>query len=132
MATVQFAVTTPKVTVNNQTIAVKPNSVWFDEGLGEQKVDVQSAGGNAVQQVIKQDASTLKSMCGFKLENTEQNIEFARQWKLNPGANALTITSSISSSFSRSFTDLTLTNNYKVELGADTEIVIEFTGEQAA
>lgn len=131
MATVQFAVTTPKITVNNQNIAIKPNSFKFTEGLGEQKVDVQSAGGNAVQQVIKQDANTMKSSVKFALENTIANIEVTKTWKLNPGANAITATAAITGDFTRTFSLCTLINNYEVGLGVDTDTELEFEGQQA-
>lgn len=122
------ALSNPVVTINNVVLAVVPNSVSYTEGLGEQTIRTQSAGGGSVEQVYSNDVSTNMSMFKCQLFNTAENIDNLRIWKTNSNANAITLTGE---GLTRSFSNMALTNNYEVNLGSDTTIDIEFTGNAA-
>ena len=53
-----FSLSTPQISINGVNIAIVPNSCTFTEGFGAQTVNVQSAGGGSVSQVISNDVST--------------------------------------------------------------------------
>lgn len=125
----QNIVSTGKVTVNNTNIAIVPNSIEYNEGLGEQSVKTASGGGKSVVLMISDNAEQLTSMVKFKLHSTEQNIELARSWKINTGKNAVTITNP-GTEFTRTFLNATVVNNYPVGLGADKDFEVEFHSEQ--
>ena len=118
----------PTVVINNQSVMVVPNSVKFIEGLGEQKVEPQSAGGTSIQAVYAEDVSTRVSSFSFELANTEAHIALCRQWKLNGNNNVILATGD---TFTRTFTNMAFTSNYDVPLGADTNISVEFMGNPA-
>lgn len=126
MANNNKRVSNPTVLVNNVPIAIIPNSMTFTEGLGEQNVEPQSAGGNQISTVYSEDVSTRLSTVKFSLANTEQNILQAREWKLNGNNNAIVITGT---SFTRTFTNMASTSDYEIGLGSDTNIDLEFKGD---
>lgn len=120
----------PSVLVNNVSVAIVPNSLVFDEGLGEQSVIVQSAGAGQTQQVFANDVSTNLGMVKFSLQATKQNIELARSWKTNQNQNVVTVTATnADGTITRSFTNAAICNNYEVPLSADGVIELEFKGD---
>jgi len=118
----------PTIVVNNTAVAIVPNSFAYTEGFGEQELQVQSAGGGSVQSVLANNVETNLSMIKFSLHNTAENIDLARTWKTNANNNAITITGE---GLNRSVNNAALTNDYEVNLGADTTIDIEFKGDAA-
>lgn len=126
----------PQVVVNNITLAIKPNSLAFTEGFGEQVVRAASAGGGSVVQIIADNIEDNISDVKFSLDPTLENIANARIWKGQPGQNVISVTGTVtdgasSATFSRSFTKASLTNNYEVPFGADTSIDLEFKSDPA-
>lgn len=124
-----IALANPTVVINNISVPVVPNSVKYTEGLGEQKVRVQSSGGGAVQAVVSNDVETNLSKFAFSIYPTADNIELVRGWKVNTGSNAITCTAD--GGFARNFGNATLTSNYDVDLGSDTKIDVEFMSDAA-
>lgn len=124
-----FAIATPSIIINNTVAPVVPNSVTYTEGLGEQNVRSQSAGGGSVQMVYSDNAESKFSTVKFQMFPTPENINLIRTWKTNGNANAITITAP---GFSRSISEAALINNYEVNLGADTQIDLEFAGRGAS
>ncbi len=122
----QVGLSLPTVTINNAAIKIVPNSFNFTEGFGTTNVRSQSAGAGQSEIVTTIDGETLIS--GFKLSlmPTKENIDLARSWKANAGANAATVTSN---TFNRSFNNVSVVNDYDVNLGADTTIDLEFMGD---
>ena len=111
------------ITVNNINIAYVPNSVSYTEGFGEQDVKVQTAGGGATEQIFVENVEMRFSMVKISMYQTPENISAIRGWKSNRNENVITITSD---TFSRSFAQATLTSDYEVNLGSDTQIDLEF------
>lgn len=126
----------PQVVVNNIALAIKPNSLSFTEGFGEQIVRAASAGGAQVEQILADNIEDNFSEVKFALDPTESNISNARIWKAQPGQNVVSVTAtategSVTTSFSRTFQKATITNNYDVPLGADTQIDLEWKSSPA-
>lgn len=121
------AVTNPAVIMNNEPWFIVPNSFKSTEGFGEQNVRSQSAGGGAIDTVFSDNAETKLSKFSFELFPTKENIELARGVKANLDVNAAQVIDS-ASGYNRSFNSVSLTNDYEVELGADTTMTLEFMG----
>jgi hypothetical protein len=125
-----IAISTPSVIVNNLPISIKSNSLKYTEGLGEQIMRTQSAGGGSIDVVYSDNAETKMSKVSFEMINTSENIASIRQWKTNLNQNAISIVDQ-QSGFTRNFASMALTANYEVTLGADTTISVEFMGNAA-
>lgn len=133
MATV---IANPSVIINNIPLAIKPNSLVFTEGFGEQILRSASAGGQSVEQVLADNVEDNFSDIKFSLDNTINNIEQARIWKSQPGLNGIVVIGTVIEgntkvNFRRSFNKASLINNYEVPLGADVTIDLEFKSNPA-
>lgn len=120
--------------INNTPTAYVPNSLSFNEGLGEQSISTQSAGGGIVQTVYSNNVETNKSMVKFSIfaagDATANNIDTIKTWKLNGSANAITI-SDTASGFTRTFQNMALVNSYDINLQDQGKIEVEFQGDPA-
>lgn len=125
-----IAIATPSIIVNNLPTYFKPNTLKYTEGLGEQNMRTQSAGGGIVDVIYSDNAESKMSMVSFEIMNTAENIELLRGWKVGLNQNAISIVDN-SSGFTRNFANMAVTNNYEVNLGADTSISVEFRGDPA-
>lgn len=123
------SVSTPIVIINNQVIAVIPGSVSYTEGLGEQTVRVQSAGGGSVQQVYSDNAETKFSTVKLSLINEIFNINSSRGWKTNSNNNTISFVDD--DEFTRRFQFMALINDYDVKLSPDGSMDLEFHGMSA-
>ena len=126
----------PAVIINNIAIAIKPNSLGFTEGFGEQIQRAASAGGKSVVQVFADNIEDNFSEVKFSLDPTIPNIESARVWKSQPGLNGILVTGTVtdgstSQNFRRVFNKASIMNNYEVNLGADTSIDLEWKSDPA-
>lgn len=118
----------PTVVANNNPVAIIPNTFTFTEGLGEQEIRVQSAGGNSLEYVGADDVTTKMSTFKFEMLNTEQNIASAREWKENFNQNIFSVSED---NFSRTFTDALLMGDYEVALSSDGNLALEFKAATA-
>lgn len=127
----KFAISKPTVSINNNPIAIIPNSCKGDEGEGETNVRATSAGGGAVELVISDNAEDKIGKVSFDIANTMENIDLARGWKKNPGKNVVQITGEVGGKvFSRVYTQASITNNYEFELSSDGKLSLEWAGTQ--
>lgn len=117
------------VIVNNEAIAILPNTLTFDEGEGEQIVRAASIGGGKAETIYSQDIESKVGMVKFELPTTPENIELARSWKKNQNRNVVTIAGSTpEGDVTRTFTQSAVTNNYEVNVGSETSIEIVLHG----
>ena len=126
----------PQVIVNNIPQAIKPNSLSFTEGFGEQIMRAASAGGKSTVQVLADNVEDNFSDVKFSLDNTVVNIASARAWKAQPGENNIIVTGTVVSggkteTFRRVFNNASLMNNYEVPLGSDVSLDLEFKSDPA-
>lgn len=120
----------PSIIIDNLVVAYVPNSLSFTEGLGEQKLTVQTGGGGSVQQVLSDDITKKQSTVKFKLLPTADNIAFMRALKADLGGHVITL-SETGSDFSRTIVNAILINNYELQLGSDSEFEVEFHGSSS-
>lgn len=126
----------PQVTVNNVVQLIKPNTLAFTEGFGEQIVRAASAGGAKAEQIFADNVEDNFSDVKFSLDPTVDNITSAREWKTIPGLIVITVTGTVvdgstTTTFSRTFNRASLVNNVEVPLGSDTQIDLEFKSDPA-
>lgn len=128
-----IALADASVVINNEPIAVVPNSVSFTEGKGEQNMRAASAGGGSVEQVYSTNVESNFSMLKFELFNDVDSIESARSWKSNRNQNVATVSGKTpdGKKLSRTFSQAAILNDYEVNLGSDTTFEIEFKSNPA-
>lgn len=117
----EVIVSKPSIKVNNNAIAVKPNSVKFTEGYGETTVETASLGGDEVEIVVSENAEDQKGMVTFDLPSTIKNINAAKGWKRNIGGNVVELSGvnkTTGEKLSRVFRKQSITNNYEPALAS--------------
>ncbi len=126
-------ISNPSLVMNNLSIAIVANSFSYTEGLGEQDVVVQSAGGGSIQTVFTDNVEMRYSSFKFDMQNTQENIDLIRTWKINENTNGMTGTApgTANGGWSRTFNSVVLTSDYEVNLGSDTVISLEFKSDAA-
>jgi hypothetical protein len=121
------AMSNPSVIINNEAIAIVPNSLVWKKGHGEVNQRVASTGGDAVEFVLSEDVSTKVGVVQFKLYTTKRNIDFIDVWKIlsKTGAIAITINDG---DFVQDFIEMVMCNDPDINASADGEIDIEMKG----
>ena len=120
------------VTVNNNPVAIIPNSLRFTEGLGEQTIRAASTGGGQTEQIFAENIESNFSDVMFEMPATVENIANARAWKTNKNQNVVQIMGSTpEGNVTRTFTQAAILNNYEVALGSETNIAVEFKANPA-
>ena len=115
----------PSVVIQNETIAIIPNSLSFKIGSGDKEVKAQSAGGGSIEVVVSENAETMISMVKFKLFNTAGNLQRVKDWSV---LFSETITLSDPNGINESFRDMVVTTEPERSIGADGDLEIEWKG----
>jgi hypothetical protein len=128
-----IVISSPSVIVNNEPVAIVPNSVAYTEGKGEQNIRAASVGGGSVEQVFSQNVETNFSMVKFEIFNDANSIELARLWKTNLNRNVVQIAGKApdGSTLQRTFQNAAILNDFEVSLGSETTIELEFKSDAA-
>ena len=116
------------VTVNDDIIGIVPNSLEFDEGLGEQKILPVSMGGGKVAQVYANDLESNFAEVTFQMRTTVENIEKVRAWKVNANRNVVGLAGEDpdGNDVTRVYTQAALVGNYKLQVQAEGTIDLSF------
>ena len=78
-----------QISVNNETIGIKPNSFSFTSGRGERQVRTKMAGSSTTT-VVSQDVETQKSMPKFILITETDTPSKVIEWQDNLDSNVVT------------------------------------------
>ena len=124
--TVQRTLSNPTVEVDNETIAIIPNSLSYKKGLGDKDVKAQSAGGNAIEVVVTENAETKISMVKFKLFNTKANFDLLNAWLDKRTGFGIQLSEG---DLTESFRNMVTTTEPERMIGADGELEVEFKGQ---
>ena len=117
---------------NNEAVGVKPNSLKYTEGKGEQKLRPLSIGDGAVENVFANDLETSVSKLMFALPTTIENIALALKWKQAKNQNVFAIAgSTVDGDVTRTFTGAAVVNDYEVPIGTEADIEIEIHANPA-
>lgn len=124
----------PAVRVNDQTIAIVPNSFNPTLGGGEVSVRAASSGGNSIETVHSSNAETKISKWMFEVHPTADNVKAIQEWQQNIGSNTVAAIETLAdgSSLSLSLTTASLVNDPELNMSADGTISLEFQGAQTA
>lgn len=115
----------PTVEVNDAPISIIPNSLSFKKGQGDKTVKAQSAGGNAIEVVISENAETKVSMVKFKMFNTKENFDMINSWTDNINGNTIRLSEG---EMTESFRTMVVTTEVERMIGSDGEAEITFEG----
>lgn len=114
----------PTVELNDQPIAIVPNSLSYKKGQGDKTVRAHATGGN-VEVVIAENTETKVSMVKFKLFNTKENFDLVNGWTDNINGNTIRLSEA---ELTESFRTMVVTTEPERVIGADGELEIEFQG----
>lgn len=127
-----IAIANPTVRVNDETIAIVPNSLTAVLGGGEVNVRTASSGGGAVETVHTSDAESKISAVNFDIYNTPEMLRKISGWKNAIGALTVQVVGKVpSGSFSMALANVSLTNDPEIGLSADGVTSLEFKGDPA-
>lgn len=126
------AFSNPTISVNDETVAIIPNTLMTKNGHGETKVRAVSTGGGGGGTVHTVDAESRFSVVKFDLPNTAANAEKVRQWKSAIGTNTVSFFERVGGDVvERTFTGQSIVNDPEFEASADGKVSIEFNGDPA-
>jgi hypothetical protein len=114
----------PTIEVNDEIIGIIPNSFIYKEGSGDKDAKAESAGGDAINVVVTENAETKISMSKFKLYLTATNLQRVKDWS----ANLANTIRAYQGEINVSFRDMVVTTEPERAPGADGELEIEFKG----
>ena len=122
------------VKVNNDQWGVVPDTIKFDEGLGEQSVLVVSDGAGQVSLVHSDDPATKIGKIEFELRTTLTDMDRAKKAKLKPGKNTvqLQLIGGDGTTRNINWPRQTMTAPLEHEIGPEKTIKIGFMGGQAS
>jgi hypothetical protein len=118
----------PTIEVNSGIIGIIPNSCSYKRGKGDISLRPQSAGGDSIEVIRTEDATTKKSMVKFSLYNTKSNRDLFVGWQTLIEGNTVRLSDG---AFVESFRQMFVITDPEVALGADGNIEITFEGAPA-
>jgi hypothetical protein len=122
------ALVDPVVRVNNQIVAIIPNSLDYKSGIGESDVKPQSSGNGRVEGIFYENIESKFSHVKFEMRVIEDNIELVSAWKANRNENFIQITEG---TLVKTFPNCALTNDPEIKISSDGKIPLEFKGDVA-
>ena len=122
----------PTVIINNETIAIVPNSFTYDGGEGEINVRAASAGGGNTTSVHSQNAETQIGKCKFDIFLTPGVDRYIAVWKKNVGSNSIQVIQQAAGgdSVTLSFDNMSLMNAVERAASADGVTSLEWSGDR--
>jgi len=122
--------TVPAVRINNETWAIVPDTLVYDAGEGEIKVEAVSIGGGKSESIHGEDISTAIGMVKFDVPTTDDLDAKIREMKQAIGANGIVFVEKIGSQIvKRTFTGMSLSNSVERNVGSDGKVSLEFKGD---
>lgn len=113
-----------QITVNNQAVAIKPNSCSFTAGRGERTVRTKMSGRN-LSTVASEDVETQTSMIKFTLLTETDTTDLVTSWQDNGDANGIVMQDVDGNTYT--FNKAIITNDPEINSGVDAETEVEFT-----
>jgi hypothetical protein len=117
----------PGILVNNEPIAIVPNSFKFKLGRGETVVRSASTGGGGTQTIHTQNAEDRVGMFTFEMYVTPDTIESVNTWKSRTAANVVQAVQA--SQTPLTLTEASMTNDPDFEATSEGKVEIIFSGD---
>lgn len=115
------------VLVNDEVVAIVPNTLKYTEGGGEQQTRAASVGGGKIEQIYSRDVESALSKVMFDLHTTIANIKSQRGWKFKGNQNVVAIAGKTADgTLTKTFTQAAMTGDPEIEIGTEGVINIEF------
>lgn len=116
------------VMVNDNVIGIVPNSLEFDEGLGEQKILPVSVGAGKTEQLFANDVESNFATVKFSMRVTVSNVNTVKGWKQNANRNVINIAAEDADGkdLTRVFTQAALTENITVQIQTEGVMDVSF------
>ena len=114
--------------VNGKNISYKANSLQYNKGRGEATGEAITAGGNAIDFVYGEDASTKIAMVKFELVNIKEHVDILNEWFSNNKTGGSTIEIS-ETNFSVAFNNSHLMKDPDISMSTDGSLEILFQGK---
>ena len=122
--------TVPAVRINNETWGIIPNTLVYNAGEGEIKVEAISIGGGKSETVHGQDITTAIGMVKFDVATTDDLDAKIRELKQAIAENGVSFLEKIGSQIvKRTFTGMSLANSVERAVGSDGKTSLEFQGD---
>jgi len=115
-----------QLAINNETIAIKPNSFSFTGGRGERTVRTKMT-GSSVSTVISTDVETQKSMVKFVLISETTTAPKVFEWQDRFDENSLVAIDSEGNTYT--FNRAILITDPEINAAVDAETAIEFESQ---
>ena len=127
----QRALSNPQVEVNNDAIAIVPNTLMYDAGEGEVNVRAASAGGDNSVSIHTVNAETKISKVMFEVYVTPELDALISEWKRQPSENVIAFSENAGggTTVTRTFNGMSLMNPVERHPTADGTVSLEFSGD---
>lgn len=128
----RVALSVPEILVNDEKIAIVPNTFTYDKGEAEINVRAASTGNGGSESVHTTNAETAFSEPMFSVYPTNENDDRIRDWKSNIGGNVIKAVQRVQngSDIVLTFPGQSLTNKPSREASSDGVVALEFKGDQ--
>lgn len=128
----RIALSVPEILVNDEKIAIVPNSFTYNKGETEINVRSASTGNGGSESVHTVDAETAISEPMFAVYPTSENDRRIAEWKRAIGANQIKAAQRVQGGrdIILTFPGQSLTNKPTREASADGTVELEFKGDQ--
>lgn len=116
------------VMVNDNVIGIVPNTLEFDEGLGEQKILPVSVGGGKVEQLYANDLESNFATVKFQMRVTVSNVETLKGWQQNANRNVVNVAAEDAdgNDLTRVFTQATIMEAPNIQIQTEGVIDVSF------
>lgn len=118
-----------QLTINNEPIAIKPNSFSMTGGRGERHVRTKMSGANT-DTVVSVDIETSKSMSKFTLLTETSTSTKIFEWQDNFDANVVVAQDDAGNTYT--FNRAIITTDPEIQSGVDGETEVEFESSSVA
>lgn len=128
----RVALSVPEILVNDEKVAIVPNTFTYDKGEAEINVRSASSGNGSSESVHTTNAETAISEPMFSLFPTSETDDLIRRWKEQIGANIIKAVQRVpgGNDIVLTFPGQSLTNKPSREASADGVVALEFKGDQ--
>ena len=123
---------TSTVLVNDEVVAIVPNSLKFVGGKGERRVRTASVGDGVTEQILSQDIETAVGKVMFDLHTTKINVDLYEDWQEKGNGNTVGIAGRTDEGdFTKTFTQAVMTNDPEAEIATEGNIAVEFSSNRS-
>ena len=121
----------PSVIIDNEVIAIVPNSFKFNLGLGAKNVRVASSGGDATEIVSTDNVEEKKGKASFSIISDPEKLQDIVQKLKTWGKGKHVIQGINNFGFEITIAEARLVTSPDIETGADSVIELEWEGKEA-